>query len=93
MWYVYNNKRVYILTMSIQELGGVRSPLTGNGATSTTSSAPTMMAEVGRQPSAAYKNSKRESYVRTLQLDAQGKSARDFEFHTGEGDDEPGEII
>jgi hypothetical protein len=64
--------------------GTVSSPLNEQADSFT----PTLMAEVGRKPSIAYKNSKRESHVRNLQLDAQGKSVSDFEFKTVDGEDD-----
>lgn len=87
----------YRLAMSAaeQELGlagTVSSPLAG-GEGSSSSFTPSMLAEVGRKPSSAYKSSKRESKVRNMQLGAQGKSVDDFEFKMAESEDDAGEIV
>lgn len=72
----------------------VMSPLTGDkGDLESAPAVAARPAELGRQPSAAYKNSKRESNARNLQLGAIGHTANDFEFKTAEGEDEVGEIV
>ena len=79
--------------MAEQELGlksTVASPLTNDTPATFT---PTMMAEAGRKPSKAYRNSRRESHVRNLQLGAEGKGERDFEYKTGDSEDDEEEVI
>lgn len=82
------------MSASEQEMGevSVASPLTV-GDSGPASFTPTLMAEVGRKPSSAYKNSRRESQVRKIQLGAQGKTEHDFEFQTANGEDDVGEIV
>jgi hypothetical protein len=51
-----------------------------------------MPAPMVRQPSAAYKNSKRLSEARNVQLGSLGMCAIDFEYKEPEGEDDVGEV-